>query len=1686
MKKFKKFKDNMRRLCASALGLSMAAGMLVFPSSPMSTNAAAASYAQPYLDKLVQWDVLRGDENGNLNPDRPITRAEFTAMINRSYGYTEPGTLNFSDVRPDSWYADDISIAQHAGYFTGTSATTAEPESNLTREQAMVLLAKSGRLDVIAGEITEFSDGRDFSSWGKGYVKAAVRQGLINGYPDGTFRPKNPITRAEMSCLLCNALGTLVNTGGTRELGDVYGNVTVNAPGTELKNTTIAGNLYISGGLGLGGVTLSNVKVLGEIIIAGGGESESGQDSVLLRNVEAQKLLIDNLAGNYLSVRAEGDTSIDQTNVRSTAFIRDNTSSGYGLKTVTLDGQNPGIQYSLAGNLKNVVNNSPYASINVGDGSVESLTMDENGAGSALNLDYNATVKSLNLDTGTPVTGSGDVQSIIINSPGSSSEILPDNIEMRPGITADIYDIEMDAQTAQESSASPRLLSGYPDASSIAPTSFTASFSTNKAGTVYWAVSTITDGSIDESGLIDPTGYASKAVKSGKIDAKASNTVYTASVTGLTKGGSYYLSAVLVDARGLRSPVKVISLETPDDTVPAFASGFPVMSKITNVSAQANVMATKSCDLYYALYASGSAAPTTDDFKNNRVSESLGHGILPLTKNLTSPFTVNSRDLEELKSYDLYLWLNDADNAKSSAIRKLTFKTVDKTPPEYLTAFTINKQEKNSIGATASLNENGTLYWVIVAKDALYPKPQLAGDPQPALTSEFAKLQVASGSGGIKSGSVNMREKNDTTINMTGLQPATLYDIYYVAKDSSGNYSKEVIKLTSNTKDDQAPTATQDFDKFTGDDKNKQPYADSSIDIIFSEDVHYYNSADRNNPLQSLQELYEALQKAKKTGDDNKITEALTPYTNALRSTIKLYNNTGGGIAREVTERTDKTPENDTKWTIDYRNATISYDEGKLIVHFPTKIENGSVTKDSALNLNSGTDYYFQIQNISDISMNRMPVTRLDQFKTISSQVSVTPLSLYGQQITLEKPKEDGHKVTDSDAGFSFEPRSTSTTDSSIGWDFLIMADQSIEFDLYASTQRQKDDGNNALDNTWKKVNTAPASIRFESDSPDFVGVSYMSIKGEKPPIDKLNTLSDKGTLYDFAINVTKLKGNSTRDEWTDTVNFRIYVISGMTNDLTGLSINPNATTYSTALNEKKITNIGVPTVFTTNAPFSDTEPPYFNSNYPTFESIDTGVKINLSLNRAGSVYYVIAPVDDRDANGNPTTPTITTQDLNGNAVLWNTVKDKGVNHDLNKDWKNEYTTPTLSSPGDLSITNPNIASSRIKHGVVTVNDAVASIDEEGLEPDQDYYVYFVTKGARAYSPVLLYRFSTKEVTRPVITATTNGGSVVTIGSPTMTSDVKYMLVTHAQGAMLDMLSKNFKDYTTDKNYEDPKDDKGNPVPRTVLQALQESVPGDASGTQTCSIFDEYATQTAKDRLTSYIDTASPSTGQLTSIVGVGNNGGKPIASGSSVVLECNDDKWSKMQEDTSYVFLVMGKSSMGSGYAFRAAYPIIAANSTQVKITNYTPAYDEKNGALTGLITLLFNDYIYIPAEYSGNDPVPVVTSKTADTGDSTTVPNPKRWYGNLASSSDKIEAIENGSSVRTNTLRFNFSGITPNAPGSWYFSTKFCNSDGVPTQANSTLYFILRAKKDADGNNLVLDVEIPSEWKIPEEGKK
>lgn len=1549
MKRWKEFRFEYLRTAAVFLLLCAMACTLIW-ALPAQVHA---DYTEPYMKRMEELGLLQGDADGDLRPGDPITRAEFVTIINRAFGYRSAGGHPFRDVPGTAWYAEDVDIGYTEGYITGTSPTAFSPNLSITREEAAFILAKNLMMEPAVGENTSFADGRSISTWSRGMVSAAAENNLISGYPDGTFRPQKSITRGEAAVILLNAVGTPVSRPGTTTLGDVWGNVTITSSGVTLKDTVVAGNLYVTAGVELGDVVLENVKVLGEIVVSGGGVSEAGEDSVILRNVDAPKLVVDNIKNQQVSLRVEGDGLIQQASVRTDAFLADNTPAGHGIGEIELNGEN-GLELKLAGNIKNVVNRTPESALSISSGRVDTITVDEKAVDSTLEISSGAEADHVNLDVGTTVTGDGDIGDLVVNAPGSNVSMLPDQIVIRPGDTANIDGENMDSEAAAESSADPRLLSGYPKITDLAPSSATAQFSGNKRGTVYWAVTSVTDGSVGTDELIDPPSYTTKIVANGSAALSGAGERSTAKISKLVSDGSYYLSAVLVDARGDQSPLKVLSFTTPDNTVPGFADGYPYMSKVTNVSAQVTVMATKSCRLYWALLPKGAQAPTAQDFKANAVTGNLGYGSRDVTKNTAYSFDVNNVALEELESYDLYLWLTDVEGGQSSRVEKLSFTTVDRTPPKFNTNATVNKVERTSVGLYANLNEAGTLYWVVVEQGTEYPKP-LAGQSGPVdLSSDTAKMQVSAGMNALKSGKVNMSQDKDVSFNVSGLDPEKAYDLYYVAQDKAGNYSARVQVITIHTLDPSAPTVVQEFTRYNGDESGT-PYPDTDIRLVFSEEVQ---DAAANV---TLKEYYDRVTAAK--GETEK-EQARTALGNVLRNSIKLYVDTGSGRPELVADGVDAADKTQGGWVIDYRYAEVTMEEGKTVVIFRTV----DSEKESALNLQSGAEYHFEIEanTISDTSdaKNIMGKTKLDTFKTIFAVVNLSnpnESTLEGTITDYHDPGQEIQLTGDDklvDISWLLAPATTESVPDNVDWDMIIWSDTSIAFDLYRRTNLAETPGK------WERIGEEIELTVPDGDDRRGVSLTRILQKGNNPQFQQLNQLLEENQ-YEYAVHFTRVGTLGDRDTWSQRVTMGVTVVAGSTSDLGSLA---NGRLDSSALEEalaEGVTNIGQPDDFTLRKQFSDQTPPIFVDNRPNFETGDSSVKMYLMLDRPGTIYYMVAPYG-----------TVTTEgEERDGSKKYHFSTDKTDYEALPKNGENdpgsggmEYPF-NITAPTPLSIINAgNQANARIKHGSIQGGATEVEKIVQDLEVKTDYIAYFVIQGSssQVYSEVYAYRFSTDDVTPAYITMRAVNPEV----EFTTSQDATLYYSLFASNKLPPLFGQNLAENHLDPEY---RDEVGTEITDlTLLEAIQKTING-VTGE---SYFDRYASEETKEQVRQAI--TSQTSSEALDKGSIPNMAQKePQAHDFTNAMD--------PESATAYVCLATAQNALGGKWTFKAVDGVRIPDEDAPVLLKVTTTVTKVNDAadpvrVSGTVTLQFSETIYHINDSGDPDTLRPVTQRDVD----------------------------------------------------------------------------------------------------------
>lgn len=160
------------------------------------------SWASESIYGLLESGVISESDNGKFRPSDNITRAEFAKMAAQKGGYTQnDGEEKFSDVKKNNWYFPYVSALGKAGIINGISDDYFGASENITREDICVIIARYMNLAENGAE-GSFADFNDISDYAVSAVKAMSEKGYINGYEDGTFRPKNPATRAETAKIL--------------------------------------------------------------------------------------------------------------------------------------------------------------------------------------------------------------------------------------------------------------------------------------------------------------------------------------------------------------------------------------------------------------------------------------------------------------------------------------------------------------------------------------------------------------------------------------------------------------------------------------------------------------------------------------------------------------------------------------------------------------------------------------------------------------------------------------------------------------------------------------------------------------------------------------------------------------------------------------------------------------------------------------------------------------------------------------------------------------------------------------------------------------------------------------------------------------------------------------------------------------------------------------------------------------------------------------------------------------------------------------------------------------------------------------------------------------------------------------------------------------------------------------------
>ena len=269
-----------KRILAMLLAVASCLSLAVSASAASTARKATdfkdfdrnAWYADA-VSAAVDNGLLYGKSSTIIDPNGDMTRAEMAAIINRSFGcYKAADISQYKDVSKSKWYYKDVALAVQMGTYNGRSSSTMAPDSPITRQEAMTVVARALELDYDSyskTDLSAFSDRSEISNWALPYVRAMVGADYIHGRGK-VLAPLDNITRAEFAQIFANIIGTYIVSKGTYDK-DIKGSVLIRTDDVELKNLTVDGDLIIGCGAADGKITLDNVTVKGRLLVWGGG-----------------------------------------------------------------------------------------------------------------------------------------------------------------------------------------------------------------------------------------------------------------------------------------------------------------------------------------------------------------------------------------------------------------------------------------------------------------------------------------------------------------------------------------------------------------------------------------------------------------------------------------------------------------------------------------------------------------------------------------------------------------------------------------------------------------------------------------------------------------------------------------------------------------------------------------------------------------------------------------------------------------------------------------------------------------------------------------------------------------------------------------------------------------------------------------------------------------------------------------------------------------------------------------------------------------------------------------------------------------------------------------------------------------------------------------------------------------------
>ena len=335
----------------------------------------AGHWAESSIERWSGHGIIQGS-NGLFDPNGQLTCAQLATILAKLLKLPVAKDAGFTDNTADAWYYDAINRCAAAGILNGNGDGTVTPEAPITRERAMVMLARALGIEPIRKpDLTKYTDAAQVSAYAQGYVAALIEAGIVGGVTADELAPQDNITRAATVTILDRAIDTYADKAGATVKAD---------------------------GKGIVLVVADDVTVTGSV----------------------DKLLV---PANDIEVTVKGSKNIDDITVSgdNSKVILDNSTAN----DVTLDGEKSAVETKNGAKIDNVIvtENAPGATVDVGSGTTvgnvenhaEDATVTGNGTVKKVESDKDITVETKNTD----VKNIGDEKITVTDKRGKDTTI---------------------------------------------------------------------------------------------------------------------------------------------------------------------------------------------------------------------------------------------------------------------------------------------------------------------------------------------------------------------------------------------------------------------------------------------------------------------------------------------------------------------------------------------------------------------------------------------------------------------------------------------------------------------------------------------------------------------------------------------------------------------------------------------------------------------------------------------------------------------------------------------------------------------------------------------------------------------------------------------------------------------------------------------------------------------------------------------------------------------------------------------------------------------------------------------------------------------------------------------------------------------------------------------------------------